>query len=347
LHVRVEYRTQMTIIPGCVVPGSGSDPSAFSGSGSSQQSGNIWAKSDHFIGGENYDTTRRAINNPDYYYAGDTNVTTSDESSEAMKIFATSPPDTNFQYPGKRGSDHYSSNESLGFNVVQPPKFRSRSNTNQSHKSEDVSLETPASNEVKIGAFATKKSDNNAGDNADGTDDDFMDLFTLETSTPESSASEAGAKIITEKMSKVELVQQVKLKNSPAKRAILFEEQQQQPDTNLQTDKSKMQIAAKVAGGGDFVILNTPFSMAKPVSEDPKGDLGVFFKDVQAAPQLMTNHAGTMQECNDLTEASLESQFASLNDQLLSFENKSAEYDDLLKILEATVNNSESESEAN
>ena len=161
--VRVEYRTQMTITP-CKTMGS--DPN-FSCSSSSQQSAPIWAKSDHFISAENLENVgviRKNISNPDY---GDATITTSDESSEAMRIFAASPPDT---FIHKRFSDHYSSNESIGI------KFRSRSNTNQSYKSEDTSND---SNEVKIGAFATKKisSDNLKPNDAD---DDFLDLFNLE-----------------------------------------------------------------------------------------------------------------------------------------------------------------------
>ena len=113
--VRAEYRTQMTITP-CI--NLGSDPN-ISGSSSSQTSAHPnWVKSDHFISAENLDNVgviRRNVNNPDY---GEGNtVTTSDESSEAMRIFAASPPD-NFIH--RRFSDHYSSNESLG---VQ--KFRS------------------------------------------------------------------------------------------------------------------------------------------------------------------------------------------------------------------------------
>ena len=162
ISVRVEYRTQMTITP-CKTMGS--DPN-FSCSSSSQQSAPIWAKSDHFISADNLENVgiiRKNISNPDY---GDT-ITTSDESSEAMRVFAASPPD-NFIH--KRFSDHYSSNESIGI------KFRSRSNTNQSHKSEDISND---SNEVKLGAFATKKisSDNIKTSEAD---DDFLDLFNVE-----------------------------------------------------------------------------------------------------------------------------------------------------------------------
>ena len=120
--VRVEFRTQMTITPTCKNLGSAGDPSTFScsGTGSSSQqsaSANIWAKSDHFASAENLENAgiiRKNISNPDY----EANVTTSDESSEAMRIFAASPPDNFFH--NKRFSDHYSSNESLGIQ-----KFRS------------------------------------------------------------------------------------------------------------------------------------------------------------------------------------------------------------------------------
>merc|ERR1719192_890800 len=119
-------------------------------SGGSNQSAPIWAKSDHFTSAENLDhIIRKNVN--EYSDNSGNIVTTSDESSEAMRIFAASPPEPHFVH--KRFSDHYSSNESLG---VQ--KFRSRSNTNQSHKSDaDESSGGGAANEVKIGAFATRK----------------------------------------------------------------------------------------------------------------------------------------------------------------------------------------------
>ena len=114
--VRAEYRTQMTITP-CMVNLGCSDPNV-SGSSSSQtsaQQASNWVKSDHFISAENLDNAgivRRNVNNPDYDRYGEGNtVTTSDESSEAMRVFAASPPD-NFIH--RRFSDHYSSNESLG-----------------------------------------------------------------------------------------------------------------------------------------------------------------------------------------------------------------------------------------
>ena len=81
---------------------------------------------------------------------------------------------------------------------------------------------------------------------------------------------------------------------------------------------------------GDFVMLDTPFSVANTL-DNPQGDLGVFFKEVQSAPQIMT-------ECNRLSEADLETQLNSFSDQLSSYENKSAEYEgnffNLLIILE-------------
>ena len=116
----VDFRTQMTISHHY----SSNESLGVQKSGSSQQSAPIWAKSDHFTSAENLDIIRKNVNE----YSDTANiVTTSDESSEAMRIFAASPPEPHFVH--KRFSDHYSSNESLG---VQ--KFRSRSNTNQSHK---------------------------------------------------------------------------------------------------------------------------------------------------------------------------------------------------------------------
>ena len=106
--------------------------------------------------------------------------------------------------------------------------------------------------------------------------------------------------------------------NSPARKALLFNEDHE--------ERKK----------GDFVLLETPFSMANTM-DNPQGDLGVFFKEVQAAPQIM--------ECNKMTEPDLEAQLTSLGDQLSSYEDKSVEYEDLLKMLEATATTSESESE--
>ena len=169
ISVRVEYRTQMTITPTCNM---GSDPNFSGGSGSSShQSAPFWAKSDHFTSADNLEgVVRRNVNDG---ADSTTNVTTSDESSEAVRIFATSPPD-NYNLH-KRFSDHYSSNESL----QHPTKFRSRSNTNQSHKSDDSNF---GPTEVKVGAFATKSSSavKPVLIGNDEITDDFLDLFNLE-----------------------------------------------------------------------------------------------------------------------------------------------------------------------
>ncbi len=120
LNVRVDYRTEMTIAPGCLPSGSGGqtgsaggETATFSTSGSSS---NLIAKSDYFSN-ENL----RCVNTLENL-GGDANpVTTSDESSEAMRIFyAASPPDNTFIGGHKRDHAQYSSNESL------QPKFRSR-----------------------------------------------------------------------------------------------------------------------------------------------------------------------------------------------------------------------------
>lgn len=189
----------------------------------------------------------------------------------------------------------------------------SGSNTNQSHKSEEAS----ESNEVKVGAFATKKmsSEKPSGDN----DDDFLDLFNLERSsskeepTPPPSASKL-----------THISKPAVSEKSEAKKALLFGGEPGNPDA-----KKK----------GDYVLLETPFSAAAgPSVDNPQGDLGVFFKEVQSAPQIM--------ECNRMTDGDLEVQLNSLGDQLSAYENKSAEYEDLLRMLEATAATSESESEA-
>ena len=190
----------------------------------------------------------------------------------------------------------------------------SGSNTNQSQKSADVSNDP---NEVKVGAFATKKLSSDTVKSTDATDDDFLDLFNLEQDKkiPES----------PENIKKPQLMITKDIQKSPAKRALLFD------------DKEKKK--------SDFVMLDTPFSVGATMGgagtstmENPQGDLGVFFKEVQGAPQIRV--------CNEMTDTSLESQLNSLGDQIQVYENKSDEYDDLLKMLEATAMTSESESEA-
>ena len=296
----------------------------FLGSAGSQQSAPIWAKSDHFTSAENLDNAgilRKNVSNPDY---GDCNVTTSDESSEAMRIFAASPPEP--QYLHKRFSDHYSSNESLGIQN----KFRSRSNTNQSHKS-DVDDSSAASNEVKIGAFATRKISDNAPSAAEA-EDDFLDLFTLEADDQEKELSE---KIDHLSIKPKPTTSASLATKSPAKRAILFQDEPEDNNTKPQSKKKS---------NTPFVLLNTPFSMANAeFGTNPEGDLGVFFKDVQAAPQLKST---VTERCDDMTDASLEATLTNLCDDLNLYENKSEEYEELLKCLEATATTSESESEA-
>ena len=118
---------------------------------------------------------------------------------------------------------------------------------------------------------------------------------------------------------------------------------------------------------GLFTLLLAYF-----LGNNPEGDLGVFFKEVQgdlnftfffnhrnilitrvlsllffcfkAAPQLK---ATVLDKCNDMTDASLEAQLTSLCDDLSLYENKSEEYEELLATLQTTATTtSESESEA-
>ena len=191
----------------------------------------------------------------------------------------------------------------------------SGSNTNQSQKSGDHDP-----NEVKVGAFATKKLSTDTIKSSEA-DDDFLDLFNLEQDKKEE---------VHETIKKTEILTTTKelLQNSPAKRALLFEE-------------GKVKANVKK---GDFVMLDTPFSVqggavgGTSALDNPQGDLGVFFKEVQGAPEIRV--------CNEMTDTSLESQLNSLGDQIQVYEHKSDEYDDLLKMLEATAMTSESESEA-
>ena len=224
-------------------------------SGSSQQSAPIWAKSDHFTSAENLDIIRKNVNE----YSDTANiVTTSDESSEAMRIFAASPPEPHFVH--KRFSDHYSSNESLG---VQ--KFRSRSNTNQSHKS-DADESSGASNEVKIGAFATRKVSDHAtcATSTNAAEDDFLELFNLEDDRDAAGGSSATT-TTAEKIEQLATKSKVPiLSKSPAKRAILFPEESEtgQEEGEDTTKQQPTTLAVLQKKKSDFVLLNTPFSLA-------------------------------------------------------------------------------------
>lgn len=80
--------------------------------------------------------------------------------------------------------------------------------------------------------------------------------------------------------------------------------------------------------------IKTPFS----TENESNSDLGVFFKDVQNAPHLnISPTAAPVQAAN----VSVEEDSLDINDQLASFEENLAEFDDMLKTLET----SESESE--
>ena len=135
------------------------------------------------------------------------------------------------------------------------------------------------------------------------------------------------------------------LSKSPAKRAILFPEESETGQEEEDTTKQPTTLAVLQKKKSDFVLLNTPFSVANAeYRNNPEGDLGVFFKEVQAAPQLK---ATVLDKCNDMTDASLEAQLTSLCDDLSLYENKSEEYEELLATLQATATTtSESESEA-
>ena len=314
----------------------------------------IWAKSDHFTSAENLDIIRKNVN--EYSdNSGNNIVTTSDESSEAMRIFAASPPEGGHHFVHKRFSDHYSSNESLG---VQ--KFRSRSNTNQSHKS-DADESSGASNEVKIGAFATRRvSEHTCTTNTSASaEEDFLELFNLEDDRDNNATgggAGGGTIMAAEKIEQLATKSKVPiLSKSPAKRAILFPEETGDAGCQEEEDKITTKQSTTLAVNNlqqqkkksDFVLLNTPFSLASNAEyrgNNPEGDLGVFFKEVQAAPQLK---ATVLDKCNDMTDASLEAQLTSLCDDLSLYENKSEEYEELLATLQATATTtSESESEA-
>ena len=101
-------------------------------------------------------------------------------------------------------------------------------------------------------------------------------------------------------------------------------------------------------------------------AQNPAADLGIFFKEVQTAPQLTNAFPPPLVLSKDVTASpksqpkkesatgemsesnfSLEAQLQSLDEQLSSFENNLSEYDEMLKTLETATSCSESESEVN
>merc|ERR1711874_796715 len=133
----------------------------------------------------------------------------------------------------------------------------------------------------KISTDSLKPSDAGAS-----VDEDFLDLFNLEQDTkdqqPQPTVTISPAVFMSPKVSSSKIIAE----KSAAKKALFFVEE---------PEESKKK--------GDFVMLDTPFSVANTL-DNPQGDLGVFFKEVQSAPQIMT-------ECNRLSDADLETQLNS------------------------------------
>ena len=247
LQLRVDYRTQMTITPSCSSSSENfyQTSSGSINNNSQQQLGSqyggtgslpIQVKSDHFFsdlvpgercttaidGGSgatniqqstgfnppNLNRHRNVYGGPNYLGDSEANQT-SDESQEAMRIFASSPPDPTSPYTrrlvyGKPSSQlgNYSSNESLASG--QAKFYRPRSGTNQSlgstneEDSEGREHGQKESNDIKVGAFvstsAAVKNLSTIKSPLTETDDDMNDplleLFSLERQGDDKGSSE-------------------------------------------------------------------------------------------------------------------------------------------------------------
>ena len=248
LQLRVDYRTQMTITPSCSSSSENfyQTSSGSFNNNSQQQLGSqyggtgslpIQVKSDHFFsdlvpgdkcstatdGGSGATNIQQSTGfNPQSlnrhrnmyggpgFLGGDSEATqTSDESQEAMRIFASSPPDPTSPHTrrlayGKPSSQlgNYSSNESLASG--QAKFYRPRSGTNQSlgstneEDSEGRDHSKKESNDIKVGAFvsssavaknlATLKSP--LAETDDDINDPLLELFSLENKTADKASSE-------------------------------------------------------------------------------------------------------------------------------------------------------------
>ena len=246
LQLRVDYRTQMTITPSCSSSSENfyQTSSGSMNNNSQQQLGSqyggtgslpIQVKSDHFFsdlvpgdkcatatdGGtgatniqqstgfnpQNLNRHRNMYGGPEYLRGDSETAQTSDESQEAMRIFASSPPDPTSPYTrrlvyGKPSSQlgNYSSNESLASG--QAKFYRPRSGTNQSlgstneEDSEGRDHGQKESNDIKVGAFSSAAVKNMSTikgpltETDDDMNDPLLELFSLENKSANTGGQE-------------------------------------------------------------------------------------------------------------------------------------------------------------
>lgn len=378
ISLKVDYRTQMTISP--PTSSLGMDPYYVQP---------ILVKSDHFSDLETSSNTTAKLGptakpsvggNLNNNSESSEQAMTSDESQEAMRLFAASPPDGVYfggnqytspvvQRQGRRlhSADHHSSNESLGRKF----SFRPRSGTNQSAASDDTDSEN-----LKLGAFAAKrdilsrKISTGIGSGQDGTRDEddspLLELFTVDVSDSENADKATGMKAsaklqgpnLEDKMQQMTLDN--KGKPTPQTGAIR--------KINFDEPMEGAQAAKAVPKSDDFVMLDfkTPFSGgARPSSAaadlcqssiSTASDLGIFFKEVATAPNLRSsivsplktlkketpNEPLIINEEEDENAFTLQNQLRNLNEDLTSYEMSLSEYDNMLRNLDS---NSESEFE--
>ena len=228
----------------------------------------ILVKSDHFLSDL---APAESSNNPHPFatrlrggFNSESEQQTSDESQEAMRIFAASPPDPtspHFRRQGPVGPkpSHTSSNESLSSG--QHRFYRPRSGTNQSNVSGDLPEDSSVNSctDFKVGAFVSRPVSADTNRNSvDGNDDPLLQLFNLETS--DASGNSTAAAVVVEPPPPP----------APTKSGGLEEKSKKVPEKKKKDE---------------FVMLDfkTPFSAKTGETTNVANDLGIFFKDVDTA----------------------------------------------------------------
>jgi len=273
---------------------------------------------------------------------GDRGGVTSDESQDAMRIFATSPLDRDLVYGGHRPRTDSTSS------VSSQDKFKCGAFASDKTSENLPSLEEELAGEPLLQLLPRQRPSSAISVTSGET---MSNTSATDTETQFHMSSDSGSRVqltdITTAASRTQttpkIIQDQKGARPKAKRSVsdLGEgSSSSSVPTSGQTHDSLMR---KASGGSlfgtaelaqDFVMIDmkTPFAQADASTSAPIGfspgsssdpSLGSFFKDVSAAPQLTT-----LTEQTDLV-----SQMESVSQQLDNYESRMNEYDDLLQMM--------------
>lgn len=283
--------------------------------------------------------------------AGDRGGVTSDESQDALRIFATSPLDRDAVYGHRPRTDSNSS-------VSSQERFKIGAFAGGGDSKPDnlPSLEEEFAGEPLLQLLPRARPSSAISVTSGET---VSNTSATDTETQFHMSSDSGSRVqLTEASSKpavttARVIPEQQGARPKARRSLSdFTEGGASSSSSVPTSGAHEALMRKASGGSlfgtaeiaqDFVMidLKTPFAQSDSTASGAPGfstadpSLGSFFKDVSAAPQLSVKTGGTSEDL----AATLET----WSSQLDRFETRAAEYDDLLDTMGS---GSEAEAEA-